>query len=45
VPAREERDERELDGLLLALERGLDSLTQRLERGELLGDRAATANI
>ena len=38
VAAREERDERELDGLLLALERAFDGLTQRLERGQLLGD-------
>ena len=35
VPAREERDQRELDGFLLALERALHRLTQRLERREL----------
>ena len=43
VPAREERHERELDGVLLALEGALDGLSQRLERGELLGDAGAAA--
>ena len=39
VAAREERDERELDGVVLALEGPLDGLSQRLERRELLGDQ------
>ena len=38
VPAREQRDERELDGVVLALERALDGLAQRLERRELRRD-------
>ena len=38
VAAGEERDERELHGVLLALQRTFDGLTQRLERGQLLGD-------
>ena len=38
VAAGEERDERELDGVLLAFERTLHGLTQRLERGELRRD-------
>ena len=38
VSFRQESDERELDGLVLALERRLHRLTQSLERGELLGD-------
>lgn len=38
VAAREERDERKFHGLLLAFERPLDGLPQRLERRELLSD-------
>ena len=38
VTPRQERDQRELDGLLLTLERAPDRLTQRLERRQLLGD-------
>ena len=43
VAARQERDERELDGVVLALERALDGLTQRLERRELLGDAGGSS--
>ena len=37
-PRAEQRDERELDGVLLALEGALDRLAQRLERRELRRD-------
>src|SRR5262249_9031202 len=39
VTPREQRGERELDGLLLRLERGCDGLSQSLQRGELLCDQ------
>jgi hypothetical protein len=38
VPSGQERDERELDGILLPLEGGLDGVSQHLELGKLLGD-------
>jgi len=38
VSARQQRHQRELDRLVLAFQRGLDCLPQRLELGKLLGD-------